>query len=113
MGRLADFYPIIKPESGDTPENWVDNVNRNSCTSIALKESDEKLERIAGPQNKFLNNSTLPVAKLVPIFSQMVHATLSPAPGQLLQKILTDTKLDSFGANVYEAFTSSQSNSNL
>ncbi|KAK4312036.1 hypothetical protein Pmani_016502 [Petrolisthes manimaculis] len=51
-----------------------------------------------------INTSSLPVAKLVPVVSGIVHGALSPAQGHLLHKLLSNDKLDTLGANVYEAF---------
>lgn len=106
LDRVADFYPMSKsdlPNIGS--ENWVDNISRDSPTSVASNEERNDACRNFVAQNiSILNDSVLPVAKLVPVFSGLIHAALSPAPGQLLQKILIDSKLDTLGANVYEAF---------
>lgn len=107
LDRMADFYPITKvQEIGGSTEKWVDNVSRDLSPVLSPDSSD----KLAGPQtgpphcSNFINTSSVPVAKLVPVLSGIVHAALSPTPGQLLQKVLTNDRLDSLGANVYEAF---------
>lgn len=106
LDRVADFYPMPKSDfPNSTSENWVDNVSRNCPAGVTSNGDRDDASRNFVAQNiSILNDSVLPVAKLVPVFSGIVHAALSPAPGQLLQKILTDSKLDTLGANVYEAF---------
>lgn len=107
LDRVADFYPLSKSNhASSTSENWVDNISRDFPTSVNSSEDDNPtLGKSTFVNNlSILNNSALPVAKLVPVFSGVVHAALSPAPGQLLQKVLIDSKLDTLGANVYEAF---------
>lgn len=108
LDRVADFYPVTKPqEAAAAKENWVDNVSRDLTPGLPSPDSGEK---VAGPLvvpphcSNFISGSTVPVAKLVPVLSGVVHAALSPTPGQLLQKVLTNERLDSLGGNVYEAF---------
>ena len=108
LDRMADFYPVpkVQQETDDSTEKWVDNVSRDLDPSLT-PDSDDK---VAGPHTgtpnypSFMSSSSVPVAKLVPVLSGIVHAALSPTPGQLLQKVLTNDRLDSLGANVYEAF---------
>lgn len=106
LDRMADFYPVTKlQQENDSTEKWVDNISRDLGPGLPPDSGD----KIAGPQTgpphcNFINGSSVPVAKLVPVLSGLVHAALSPTPGQLLQKVLTNDKLDSMGANVYEAF---------
>ncbi|KAG7166482.1 peroxisomal biogenesis factor 3-like [Homarus americanus] len=108
LDRMADFYPLPKSQQGfcGSNENWVDNVSRDILPNVSTSEVDSfPLTQITPTHStSFSNNSSLPVAKLVPLLSGVVHGALSPTPGQLLQKILTVDKLDSLGANVYEAF---------
>ena len=107
LDRMADFYPLDKsPQNSSSPtHNWVNNINRDEPLSVAGENPAAGAARISPPQGmSFLSKCTLPVAKLVPVLSGVVHGALSPAPGQLLQKILMDDKLDTLGANVYEAF---------
>lgn len=108
LDRVADFYPVTKvQEAGAAKENWVDNVSRDLSPGLPSPDAGEK---VAGPQivpphcSNFISGSTVPVAKLVPVLSGVVHVALSPTPGQLLQKVLTNERLDSLGGNVYEAF---------
>lgn len=102
--RLADFYPLNKPQqsSSSTTYNWVSNINREEPLSVA--EDNNSTMKISPPQGAFLSNHTLAVAKLVPVLSGIVHGALSPAPGQLLQKVLMEEKLETLGFNVYDAF---------
>lgn len=108
LDRMAEFYPLPKNphEFSGSNENWVDSVRRDIPPSVSdnVVESSSLAQGTPSYNSSFSHNSTLPVAKLVPLLSGVVHAALSPAPGQLLQKILTVDKLDSLGANVYEAF---------
>lgn len=108
LDRIADFYPITKvqPENDGSTEKWVDNVSRDLTPTAPSSSGDRLAEAQPGPPqcSNFINSSAVPVAKLVPVLSGIVHAALSPTPGQLLQKILTNDRLDSLGANVYEAF---------
>lgn len=105
LDRMADFYPLSKVQhQGESAAgNWVNNINREEPLSVDGSNSlVPKLNPSQG--SSFLNNCSLPVAKLVPVLSGVVHGALSPAPGQLLQKILMEDKLETLGANVYEAF---------
>ncbi|XP_068201297.1 peroxisomal biogenesis factor 3 [Palaemon carinicauda] len=104
LDRMADFYPLNKPQqsSSNSTYNWVNNINREEPLSVAGDNSSAMKSH--PPQGAFLSNHTLPVAKLVPVLSGVVHGALSPAPGQLLQKILMEEKLETLGFNVYDAF---------
>lgn len=107
LDRIAEFYPLPKNQLGasGSNENWVDNVSRDVPASVCDNAGESSsLQHPITTTTSFSQNSSLPVAKLVPLLSGVVHAALSPAPGQLLQKVLTVDKLESLGANVYEAF---------
>lgn len=109
LDRMADFYPPPQSQEGlaGSTENWVDNISRDLPLSSISTDKGASAVLPGSPPSHisgFSTNCSVPVAKLVPVLSGVVHATLSPAPGQLLQKVLTDDKLDSLGANVYEAF---------
>lgn len=107
LDRLADFYPIPKSQLGVSvaTQNWVDNVSKEIPPSVSSDKGESSLSQDTPSHSSgFSSNSSLPVAKLVPILSGIVHAALSPTPGQLLQKVLTNDKLDALGANIYEAF---------
>lgn len=107
LDRMADFYPLPKSQQGVSgiTQKWVDNVSKENPPSVSSDEcASTSSQDTPSHSLGFSSSSSLPVAKLVPVLSGIVHAALSPAPGQLLQKVLTDEKLDSLGANIYEAF---------
>ncbi|KAG0729023.1 Peroxisomal biogenesis factor 3 [Chionoecetes opilio] len=108
LDRMADFYPVSKgqQEVDESTEKWVDSISRDLDPGTSPDSGDTLSTALAGPPqcSGFISNSAVPVAKLVPVLSGIVHAALSPTPGQLLQKVLTNDRLDALGANVYEAF---------
>jgi len=104
LDRIVEFYPSTSPV--DSKSNWVDKVEEN--TSNNVQSLDSNLGHEAQVSDKIPPStlqSTMAVAKLVPVLSGLVHASLSPAPGQLLNELMLNDKLISLGANVYEAFS--------
>lgn len=79
-------------------------TNNSSRDTPSLSTSFVNTSPLNTATNNSVNTSSLPVAKLVPVVSGIVHGALSPAQGHLLHKLLSNDKLDSLGANVYEAF---------
>lgn len=96
LDYVAEYYPnhdipmggrVCKPEMKENGESKVEE----STTEIAVKSHFTK--------------SSLPVAKLVPILSDLVCPCLSPAPGHLLQFVLLNEDLENLCFNIYEAFS--------
>lgn len=101
LDRIVEFYPSSSIES---KSNWVDKVENVSN----LQSLDSNVDYEAQVSEKIPSHtlqSTMAVAKLVPVLSGLVHASLSPTPGQLLNELMLNDKLISLGANVYESFS--------
>lgn len=87
-----------------SPAAQYSATNNASHDTTSLNTSFVSTSPLNTTTNSSINTSSLPVAKLVPVVSGIVHGALSPAQGHLLHKLLSNDKLDSLGANVYEAF---------
>lgn len=104
LDRIVEFYPPTS--SIDSKSNWVDKVEENISNNQQGLDSDKGHEdQISEKIPSGTLQSTMAVAKLVPVLSGLVHGSLSPTPGQLLNELLLNDKLISLGANVYEAFS--------
>lgn len=105
LDRIVEFYPATS--SKDNKSNWVEKVEENINNNQQNIDSDmgQDVQVYEKPSSVTTLQSTMAVAKLVPVLSGLVHASLSPTPGQLLNELMLNDKLISLGANVYEAFS--------
>jgi len=102
LDRIAEFYPVSSPM--DLKSNWVDRVEENNIEETIdsnMINQVSKYEKLSTGTFQ----STMAVAKIVPVLSGLVHASLSATPWQLLNELMMNDKLISLGANVYEAFS--------
>ncbi|CAL4123628.1 unnamed protein product [Meganyctiphanes norvegica] len=105
LDRISEFYPVSS--SVDAKSNWIDKVedtNSKNSENIGSNMIDKSSKCDKSSSGSF--QSTMVVAKIIPVLSGLVHAALSPTPLQLLNELMINDKLVALGANVYEAFSS-------
>lgn len=109
MDYIAEHFPSVSEEKNAKPMLYTQRF------PIITKDTNKELKKILDEshiksrsecfQTYDLMKSSLPVAKLIPILTGLVHSCLSPAPGHLLQFILLNDQLENHSFNIYEAFS--------
>lgn len=109
VDHVTDHYP--SPPAKEFEENICnisqENGNIVKASSTSGSEGFPNGGNISSNVNPF-TKSTLPLAKLIPILSDLVIPCLSPEPGQLLQFVLLNEQLENLSFNIYEAFSTNK-----
>ena len=120
LDRVTEYYPTNNTFYKNANNNIETHTNENSDIkdiSSPSTDEDDKIvnispDSIVEQPETYIWNAELPVAKLIPLLCHLVHGALSPAHGQLIQKLINDGKLETLSYSVYEGFSIPLMNSN-
>lgn len=111
MSRDDQFLDKLAKETQD----MIESADFNTVLTLCLDRSfsrltdtiSEQVRRSCGDTSAIPNpvETTLPMAKVIPIINGLIHVILSDVPNEFIQELLLIDQVKNFAANIYEAFS--------